>query len=72
MAPKILGSGKLNFSKLEGSIQVKNETDFRGRQNQQYEYPFLAVRRKGHGLRDRIFYKVLKYHKQNKPEYFKI
>lgn len=60
------------LSKIEGSIWVKNETDFKERQNQQYEYPFLAVRRKGHGLRDRIFYKFLKYHKQNKPEYFKI
>jgi hypothetical protein len=60
------------LSKIEGSIRIKNETDFRGRQNQQYEYPFLAVRRKGHGLRDRILYKFLKYHKQNKPEYFKI
>lgn len=60
------------LSKIEGSISVKNETDFRGRQDKQYEYPFLAVRRKGHGFRDRFLYKFLKHYKKNKPEYFKI
>ncbi len=59
------------LTKIYGGIILENETDFRGREIEQYDYPFLAVRRKGHGLRDRMKYKLLKRYYKSKPSYFR-
>jgi len=59
------------LSKTKGCIKLNNEIEFKGMPDLQYDFPFLAVRRKGHGLRDRIIYKVFKNSKKSKPEYFR-
>lgn len=58
------------LSKTLGCVSVKNETDFRDREYLQYTYPILAVRKKGHGLKDRLKYSVFSNYYKNKPSYF--
>jgi len=40
------------LSKKLGSVSISNETEFKNRPTEQYSYPFLSVRRYGHGLKD--------------------
>ena len=58
------------LSKLYGCVFVDNETDFRDNPSIQYDYPFLALRRKGHGLKDQI--KLITNYKNEryKPKFF--
>ena len=42
------------LSKVRGCERIENETEFRSRPSQQYEYPFLSVRTYGHGLKDKF------------------
>lgn len=44
------------LSKIRGSLVIENETEFRVRPEQQYDFPFLSVRSYGHGLKDYIKY----------------
>lgn len=58
------------LSKIYGGEIVSNETHFMDKRNDQLNYPFLAVRKHGHGLKDSvkflINYKNIKY----SPVYF--
>ena len=40
------------LSKKFGSVIIDNETEFKKRPTEQYSYPFLSVRRYGHGVKD--------------------
>ncbi len=58
------------LTKTLGGCTSKNETHFLGDEDLQFNYPFLAVRKHGHGLKDSIKYlsnyNGIKY----KPVYF--
>ncbi len=58
------------LSKKMGSISVANETDFRNRIDMQYDYPLLATRRKGHGLKDRLRHTLFPHYYKKRPAYF--
>ncbi len=60
------------LSKKLGCEYIKNETEFKERPNEQYEYPFLSVRQGGHGLKDKAKF-FFNYKSINtKPIYFKL
>lgn len=44
------------LSKIYGGVTIKNETHFTEEKDAQVNYPFLAVRKHGHGLKDTIKY----------------
>lgn len=59
------------LSKKYGCETSKNETHFKNNINLQYNYPFLAVRRHGHGITDTLkFFTNYKKFADN-PAYFK-
>ena len=37
-------------------VGFQNETKFHNRKEEQYKYPFLSVRKKGHGPKDKLKY----------------
>jgi hypothetical protein len=58
------------LSKKMGCVSVENETDFRLRKDIQYNYPILAVRKKGHKKKDRLKYKIFSSYYKKRPVYF--
>ncbi len=58
------------ISKTVGSEIIENETEFKNRKNEQYEYPFLSVRRYNHGPKDKIKYFLFKKRMMSKTHYF--
>lgn len=58
------------LSKKLGCVSVENETDFRSRKDIQYEYPILAVRKKGHKKKDRLKYTIFSSYYKKRPSYF--
>ena len=44
------------LSKIRGAVIIPNETEFRKRPDEQYNFPFLSVRSYGHGPRDYFKY----------------
>ena len=58
------------ISKTFGSEIIENETEFRNRKNDQYEYPFLSVRRYNHGPKDKVKYFLFKKRMMSKTHYF--
>lgn len=59
------------IGKTLGCVSIDNETHFKSRPQEQYSYPFLAVRKHGHGLKDSIKY-FTNYKKQfDQPAYFR-
>lgn len=59
------------LSKKMGSVSVENETDFRNRIELQYDYPLLATRRKGHGIKDRLKHNLFSGYYKKRPTFFK-
>ena len=58
------------LGKTLGCVSIKNETHFKLKPEEQYDYPFLAVRRHGHGLKDSTKF-IINYKKQyDEPAYF--
>jgi hypothetical protein len=60
------------LSKKHGCVRIENETDFRSREDMQFDYPILAVRKKGHGIKDRVKYSIFKNYYKKRPAYFNI
>lgn len=58
------------LSKTRGCEKVQNETKFHNRKEEQYKYPFLSVRKKGHGPKDKLKYAINYKNFQNTPNYF--
>lgn len=58
------------MSKIYGCELIKNETEFKSRPSEQYEYPFLSVRTYGHGLRDKLDFMLNKKKYAKKIIYF--
>ena len=58
------------LSKVYGCERIKNETEFKLRPSQQYDYPFLSVRTYGHGLKDKINFYINKKKFSRKIIYF--
>tara|TARA_B100000989_G_scaffold272002_1_gene229134 strand:+ start:30874 stop:31674 length:801 start_codon:yes stop_codon:yes gene_type:complete len=58
------------ISKVYGSEIIENETEFSNRKHEQYDYPFLSVRRYNHGPKDKIKYFLFKKYMMNKTHYF--
>lgn len=58
------------LGKTLGCVSIENETHFKLKPEEQYDYPFLAVRRHGHGLKDSAKF-IINYKKQyDEPAYF--
>ncbi len=58
------------LGKTLGCVSIKNETHFKSKPKEQYDYPFLAVRKHGHGIKDSAKF-LINYKKQyDKPAYF--
>ena len=58
------------LGKTLGCVSVGNETHFKSKPQEQYDFPFLAVRKHGHGLKDSIKFSI-NYKKQyDEPAYF--
>lgn len=58
------------LSKKYGGVIIENETYFKDRRTEQFNYPFLSVRNYGHGKKDSLkYYLNLKNYKSN-PVYF--
>jgi len=60
------------LSKVHGCEFVENETEFKERPELQYEYPFLSVRKGGHGYKDRLKFYLFYYKKIKTPVYFEL
>ena len=58
------------LTKIYGGEIIKNETHFSKNLNLQKNYPFLAVRRHGHGLLDTVKYISNRKNIKNTPVYF--
>ena len=58
------------ISKKIGAEVLKNETNFQKRQDSQFNYPFLHVRRHSHGVKDKIKYFVFKKKMMSSTHYF--
>lgn len=58
------------LTKTIGGVVIKNETEFKRNHEEQYNYPFLAVRKHGHGLRDSLKFLSNLDKKNNQPIYF--
>ena len=58
------------LTKKYGGVVINNETEFKSSLNQQYNFPFLAVRKHGHGIKDTL--KFLTNYKgiNDQPVYF--
>ncbi len=59
------------LSKVMGSLIIPNETEFRVRPDEQYNFPFLSVRSYGHGPKDYIKYFTNPKKFTRNPVYFK-
>ena len=46
------------LSKKRGCVSIENETHFSSDPTKQYDYPFLSVRTYGHGLKDKLKFKI--------------
>ena len=46
------------IKKIHGSHLLENENQFQDNIEKQYDFPFLTVRRKGYGLRDKVNFKL--------------
>ena len=42
------------IKKLHGTHLLENENQFQEKIDEQYDFPFLTVRRKGYGIKDKI------------------
>ncbi len=59
------------LTKKYGGVVINNETEFKSSINQQFSFPFLAVRKHGHGIKDTLKY-VTNFKGINElPVYFK-
>ena len=58
------------LSKKRGCISIENETHFSSDPTRQYEYPFLSVRTYGHGLKDKLKFKINYQKKYDLPVFF--
>lgn len=58
------------ISKKIGAEVLKNESEFLKRQDLQYNFPFLLVRRHSHGVKDKIKYSIFKKKMMSKTHYF--
>ena len=58
------------MSKKYGSEIIKNETEFRLRPLEQYDYPFLSVRVGGHGIKDKFKFYLFYKSKTKTPVFF--
>ena len=58
------------LTKTLGGVVIKNETEFKRNYEEQYNYPFLAVRKHGHGMRDSLKFLSNLDKKNNQPIYF--
>lgn len=58
------------LSKTRGCEKIQNETKFHNRKDEQYRYPFLSVRKRGHGPKDKIKYFINYKNFKNTPNYF--
>ena len=58
------------LSKIYGGEVIENETHFLEDKNEQEKYPFLAVRKHGHGLKDSIKFLINHENIKNTPVYF--
>ena len=58
------------LSKTRGCEKIQNETKFHDRIDEQYEYPFLSVRKRGHGPKDKLKYAINYKNFKNTPNYF--
>ena len=60
------------LSKIHGCESVINETEFKNNPQAPYDYPFLSVRKGGHGLKDKIQFNLFYFKKIKTPTYFEI
>ena len=58
------------LSKIRGCVSIENETNFSSDPTKQYEYPFLSVRTYGHGLKDKLKFKINYQKKYDLPVFF--
>lgn len=58
------------LSKTRGCEKIQNETKFHNRKEDQHKYPFLSVRKRGHGPKDRIKYAINYKNFRDTPNYF--
>ena len=58
------------LSKKHGGVIVNNETHFSRGLDQQTDYPFLAVRRHGHGVLDTVKFTLNYKNIKETPVYF--
>ncbi len=58
------------LSKKIGGVTIKNETHFSDNLEDQYDYPFLAVRKHGHGMKDSVKFFINYENIKNKPVFF--
>ena len=58
------------LSKIYGCELIENETEFKHRTSEQYNFPFLSVRTYGHGLKDRVDFLLNKKKYSKKIVYF--
>ena len=59
------------LSKVLGCVSIPNETHFKGKESEQFNYPFLAVRTYGHGYKDKLKYLINYKKKYDIPVFFK-
>ena len=57
------------LSKTRGCVSIENETHFLDNKEDQYNYPFLSVRTYGHGIKDKLKFK-LNHKKYDLPVFF--
>lgn len=60
------------LSKINGCESIANETEFKNNPKIQYDFPFLSVRKGGHGIKDKIKFNLLYFKKIKTPTYFEI
>ena len=58
------------LSKVYGAEIIENETEFRTRPKEQYDFLFLSVRTYGHGIRDYIDFLFLNKSRMDETVYF--
>ena len=58
------------LSKKRGCVAIENETHFSSDPSKQYDYPFLSVRTYGHGLKDKLKFKINYQKKYDLPVFF--
>tara|TARA_A100000164_G_C21935085_1_gene787663 strand:- start:507 stop:1316 length:810 start_codon:yes stop_codon:yes gene_type:complete len=59
------------LSKIRGCVSIENETKFQNKLDDQFMYPFLSIRVRGHGMKDKFKYAVNFKNTKNTPRYFK-